>query len=146
MVWLAIGLRVGALFTSFTMMVNVRESLREGEPPSLTRTVMLFVLGPCASLGVQVNKPLLALIDAPDGEPGSKLNVKVWAGRSGSLAVAVKLMAAPSLSASSTQPLSTRAPFPSSTTMATVSAGPQAGGPPGPARAGDGTVAGACAS
>src|SRR2546426_3777063 len=36
---------------------------------------MTFVLGPCASVGVQVNTPLVGLIMAPAGAPGPKEKV-----------------------------------------------------------------------
>src|SRR4051812_22225986 len=55
----------GATFTSLTMAVNVFDSLSGGVPLSSTWTVIVFVLGPCASVGVQVSRPLLALIEAP---------------------------------------------------------------------------------
>src|SRR5207244_3923226 len=63
----------GALFTSFTTTVKVFKSLRLGTPLSVTRTVTGFVLGPCASLAVHVNTPVLGLMLAPAGAPGSKL-------------------------------------------------------------------------
>src|ERR1051325_2981986 len=53
-----------------------------------TRTVTVFV--PCEG-GVQVNTPLLAPMAAPAGAPGSSEKVSVCAGRSPSVAVAVKL-------------------------------------------------------
>src|SRR5438105_4157052 len=91
------GLNAGALFTSLTMIVMVSKALSTGEPLSLTRIVTLFVLGPCASVGVQLNRPLVGLIVAPDGAPGSRLKVSNCAGRSGSEAAAVKLSSDPSL-------------------------------------------------
>src|SRR4051812_31031974 len=97
MVWLEMGLRAGALFTSLTVTVKLRTSLSAGDPLSVTRTVMLLVTGPCASVGVQENKPLLELIVAPEGAPGSRVKVSVCAGSSGSVAVAVKLRVVPSL-------------------------------------------------
>src|SRR5262245_41126532 len=77
-------------------MVKLFVSLRLGEPLSLTRTITLFVLGPCASVGVQVNTPLVALILAPGGAL-TKLNESVLAGLSGSVAEAVSVSVAPSL-------------------------------------------------
>src|SRR6267378_2976262 len=97
MVWLAIGLRAGALFTSLTVTVKLRTSLSAGDPLSVTRTVMVFVPGPCGSVGVQKYKPLLELIEAPEGAPASRVKVSVCPGRSGSLAVAVNVSALPSL-------------------------------------------------
>src|SRR5205809_5391370 len=64
---LAMGASTGALFTSFTTTVKLRVSLSGGEPLSVTRAVTVFVAGPCASVGVHVNTPLLALMLAPDG-------------------------------------------------------------------------------
>src|SRR5262245_14810627 len=58
---------------------------------------MVFVLGPCASLGVQVNTPLAALMLTPAGAPGSTLNVSVLAGASASVAVTVTVNRLPSL-------------------------------------------------
>src|SRR5436190_327657 len=80
------GANCGALFASATMTVKLRVSLEGGEPSSVTRTVIRFVLGPWASVGVQVNTPLVALMLAPVGASGSKLKVRVLAGRSGSVA------------------------------------------------------------
>src|SRR5262245_14956490 len=62
---LAIGLKTGALFTSFTTTVKLFVSLNGGEPVSVTRTVIVLVLGPCASLGVHVNRPVLGWMLAP---------------------------------------------------------------------------------
>src|SRR5947207_11793 len=66
-------------------------SLAGGEPLSVTRITTEFVLGPCASVGVQVNTPLVELIDAPPGAPGSSEKVNICAGMSGSVALAVKV-------------------------------------------------------
>jgi hypothetical protein len=95
-VWLAMAAKTGALFASFTVTVKLLVSLRLGEPLSVTRTVIVFVLGPCDSLGVQLNTPLLALMLAPDGGL-TKLNASVLAGTSASLAVAVSVSVLPSL-------------------------------------------------
>src|SRR3954470_15771428 len=76
-VLLLIAASVGALFTSFTITVNVLVSLRAGVPLSVTRTTMLLVPGPCASEGVHVKTPLLDPIAAPVGAPGSRLKVRV---------------------------------------------------------------------
>src|SRR2546425_4757967 len=73
--------RVGALFTSVTKIVTVCVVVGLGEPSSLTRTRKLFVLGPCASLGVQLKTPVSGSIVAPLGAP-DKLKVKCCAGRS----------------------------------------------------------------
>src|SRR5438876_341413 len=62
-VWSATAASTGALFTSFTITVKLLLSLRAGVPLSVTLTVIRIVLGPCASVGVQVRTPL----------PGSRL-------------------------------------------------------------------------
>src|SRR5262245_31572491 len=87
---------VGAVFTSLTMTVNVRVSLSGGEPLSVTRTIRVFVLGPFASVVVQVNRPVLGLMLAPTGGE-SRLNVSALGGTSGSLAVMIVLSVLPSL-------------------------------------------------
>src|SRR5206468_3918974 len=85
----------GALFTSFTTTVKLRISLRLGVPLSVTCTLIVFVLGPCVSFGVQLNTPLLALIVAPAGAL-IKLNDIALAGTSGSLAVIASVNRLPS--------------------------------------------------
>src|SRR6185503_9218028 len=85
--WSAGTVSTGARFTSFTTTVKLRVSLSGGAPSSVTRTVIVLVPGPSATVGVQVNTPLLALMLAPAGAPGSKLKVNVFAGKSGSVAV-----------------------------------------------------------
>src|SRR5580765_6990251 len=91
MVALAMGWSTGAEFTSFTVMVKNRAALRVPNPLSVTRTVIGFVLGPCASVGVQVNTPETGSIAAPTGAPASRLKVRVCAGVSGSVAETVKV-------------------------------------------------------
>src|SRR5262245_33943714 len=59
-------------------------SLRAGEPLSVTRIMIRLVLGACAAVGVQVNRPVLGLMLAPAG-PVTKLNVSVSRGESGSV-------------------------------------------------------------
>src|SRR5204862_185824 len=63
-------------------------ALNAGTPLSVTTTVIVFVLGPCASLGVQPIAPLLPLIVMPAGGD-TRLNVSVLAGTSASVALAV---------------------------------------------------------
>src|SRR5262249_18351837 len=58
--------------------------------PSDTRTANGYVPGPCSSAGVQVNTPVEESIEAPVGAP-TRENVRVLAGRSGSVAVAVNV-------------------------------------------------------
>src|SRR5439155_25534537 len=56
----------GALFTSLTITVKLLVALNAGTPLSITRVVIVLVLGPCVSLGVQRITPLVSMI-APDG-------------------------------------------------------------------------------
>src|SRR5437867_375219 len=79
-----------------TLTVKLRVALRGGEPSSETRRASWRVLGPGASLGGQVNTPLLGWIRAPAGAPGSRLNVSALAGRSASLATLVTTRLLPS--------------------------------------------------
>ena len=53
---------------------------------------MIFVLGPWASVGDQLNRPLAGSMLAPTGAPGSRLKLKCCAGKSESDALTVKLM------------------------------------------------------
>src|SRR5439155_22132434 len=80
--------RTGAAFTSLTTTVKLRLLLSAGVPLSVTRTVIGFVLGPCASVGVQVNTPVFASRLTPVGAE-TRAKVKVLAGTSGSTAVLV---------------------------------------------------------
>src|SRR5205807_840795 len=86
-VWLAGTLSTGATFTSRTVTVKLFVALNAGTPLSVTTTVIVFVLGPCASPGVQLITPLLPLIVIPEGGP-TRLNVSVLAGTSASVALA----------------------------------------------------------
>src|SRR5258706_7571590 len=90
------GAKIAALFTSVTIRVNVDVSLSLGDLLSATRTVITLVLGPCASEGVHVNNPFVALIDASAGAPASRLKLSVCAGMSGSVAAAVNEISVPS--------------------------------------------------
>jgi hypothetical protein len=67
---LAIAASTGATFTSFTTTENVFVSLNGGVPLSVTRTVMEFVDGPCASVDVHEKTPLTGWIVALVGAPG----------------------------------------------------------------------------
>src|SRR5262245_12170325 len=80
-------LNVGATLTSFTVTVIGASALAI---PSETRTLNVTVPSSSSSVGVQVNAPVDGLMLAPDGAP-TRLNVSVWAGRSGSVLVAVKV-------------------------------------------------------
>src|SRR5882672_4916943 len=92
----AIGERIGAEFTSLTMMVKRWVALKLGLPLSKTRTRMLLLLGPWASLGVQVNTPLLELTDAPAGAETISY-VRMLVGTSTSVALLVKVIGVSSL-------------------------------------------------
>src|SRR2546425_7324863 len=63
-------------------------SLDSGTPLSVTLNVIRLVLGPWASVGVQVSTPLLGSRFTPVGAD-TRLKVNVFAGRSASLAVFV---------------------------------------------------------
>ena len=58
--------------------------------------MIVFVLGPCASVGVHVNTPLTGLILAPGGGL-IRLNVSVLFGTSASVALIVSVKELPSL-------------------------------------------------
>src|SRR5204863_181677 len=77
-VWLAGTLNTGATFTSRNGNVKRLDASHVETPFSVTTTVIVFVLGPCASLGVQLIAPLLPLIVMPAGGP-TRLNVSVLA-------------------------------------------------------------------
>ncbi len=79
--------RTGATLTSPIVTVIVSHTVNV---PSLTQTSNVYVPGPCASVGVQVNAPVAGSMLAPVGAP-TRLKVRVLAGRSASVAVAVKL-------------------------------------------------------
>src|SRR2546425_670604 len=79
----------------FTTMVNDFASLRTGDPLSVTRTVIRFVLGAWVVEGVQVNTPVVGLMLAPDGAPGSRLNASVLTGKSESVAEALTVSCVP---------------------------------------------------
>src|SRR5207253_2550764 len=87
-VWFPGTVNTGATFTSRTVTVKLFVALRFGVPLSVTTTVIVFVLGPCASFGVQLIAPLLPLIVIPVGGP-TRLNVSVLVGTSASVALAV---------------------------------------------------------
>src|SRR5580765_3637444 len=120
---------IGGGATTTTTTVKLRASLEGGEPSSVTSTAIRFVLGPCASVGVQVNTPLVALMLAPAGTPGSKLNVRVLAGRSGSVAVFVATNVLSSSIIWSAGTVSTGARFTSVTTTVKLRASLEGGEP-----------------
>src|SRR6266699_2656443 len=82
------GDSTGAWFDSVTTILKLLISLDGGAPLSVTRTVIRLVLGPWASVGVQVSTPVLGFRFTPAGA-ATKLKVNVFAGRSVSLAVFV---------------------------------------------------------
>jgi len=57
----------GATLTSFTVTVICSSSQSTGEPLSQTLTLKVYSPGPWASVGVQLKRPLVELIDAPVG-------------------------------------------------------------------------------
>ncbi len=77
----------------------VSRSLNAGLPLSVTTTSKVNVPGPCASVGVQVKTPVVALIVAPAGTcplvPLSRLKVSVCPALA-SVAVAVNVSGWPS--------------------------------------------------
>src|SRR5213593_4191390 len=105
----------GALLGSVTTTVKLLVSLDGGAPLSLTRTVIRLVLGPWASVGVQVSTPLLESRFTPAGAD-TRLNVNVLAGRSASLAVFVTVSVLSSAMVWSVGTVSTGALFASVTT------------------------------
>src|SRR3989441_161213 len=66
----------GALFASVTTTVKLLVSLDSGTPLSVTLNVIRLVLGPWASVGVQVSTPLLGSRFTPVGAD-TKLKVNV---------------------------------------------------------------------
>ena len=62
------------------------ESLIGGVPLSVTRTVTVLVLGPCASVGNQLSTPVVGSMLRPRGAPAARCQVNGWAGISASRA------------------------------------------------------------
>jgi len=62
-----ISANTGATLTSFTVTVICSSSQSTGEPLSQTLTLKVYSPGPWASVGVQLKRPLVELIDAPVG-------------------------------------------------------------------------------
>jgi hypothetical protein len=81
--------RDGALFTSVTNTVKLFVPLNGGFPLSVTRVVIVFVLGPCASVGVHEITPELEIV-APAGA-ANKVYVRISGGESLSVAVFVTI-------------------------------------------------------
>src|SRR5204862_446650 len=61
-VWSAGTVNTGARFTSLTITLNVLVTLRAGTLSLPAALPILFVLGPCASVGVQLIAPLAGLM------------------------------------------------------------------------------------
>src|SRR5215468_4635701 len=79
----------------WTRTAIVRALLKGGMPLSLTRTEMRFVPAGWLAGTLQVKRPFVGLITASGGAPGSRLNVKVCGGASGSVAAMAKLRELP---------------------------------------------------
>src|SRR5207247_870416 len=88
MVWSVGTISTGGLLASMTTTVKLLVSLDGGAPLSVTRTVIRLVLGPWASVGVQVSSPLLGFKFTPAGAD-TRMKVNAMHGRSASLAVFV---------------------------------------------------------
>src|SRR2546423_8063226 len=94
--WVASTLRISLICTEgFTKIVKLCVALKLGVPLSATRMVMTFVLGDCALLGVQVNTPLELSRLTPAGAPAPRVNVRLWAGRSGSFTTLLTVSSCP---------------------------------------------------
>src|SRR5436190_1853583 len=65
--------------------MNEFVALSGGEPLSITTTVIVLVLGPCASVGVQVIAPEAVLMLMPEGG-ASRLKLRAFVGTSESVA------------------------------------------------------------
>src|SRR5436190_16173180 len=79
----------GAVFTSVTV-IEIGASVFA--TPSVARTENAYVPGPWASVGVHENAPVFASMLAPVGAPTSE-KLRLWAGMSLSVAVAVNVYA-----------------------------------------------------
>src|SRR5947199_185104 len=110
------GDSTGAWFDSVTTILKLLVSLDGGAPLSVTFTVIRLVLGPWASVGVQVSTPLLGSRFTPLGAE-TKLKVNVLAGRSASLAELVTVSVLSSVTVRSVGTVSTGALFASATTI-----------------------------
>ena len=81
----------GGTLVCDTVTVKLCAALIGGTPLSVTRTVIVSVLGAYTCVGVHAITPEPGLIAAPVGAPGSRLKASVCsAGMSGSAALAVK--------------------------------------------------------
>src|SRR5260370_13950786 len=98
-----------------TAIVNVFASLRAGDPSSVTRIVTVLVAGENPIGGIQAKTPLVALMVAPAGAPGSRVYVNELAGISASVAMAVSISRLPSFTVLSLMGAKTGALFTSLT-------------------------------
>src|SRR5436190_1496675 len=55
-------MNTGTVFTSLTTTVKELVALKAGEPSSVTMVMNVFVLGPCASIGVQLITPVFDML------------------------------------------------------------------------------------
>src|ERR1051326_3066134 len=85
----------GPTFKSVAMILKLRESLRLGEPLSVTMTVTGLVTVPAGPEGTQANKPFVGLSVAPAGALLPRLNVNCCTGMSVSVAVILMVMSLP---------------------------------------------------
>ena len=69
-----------------TVMAKDRESVSAGEPLSVTAMEKLFVVSASASVVGHENNPEDGWMPAPEAAPGVRLKVRLFAGRSTSLA------------------------------------------------------------
>src|SRR5436190_1143187 len=114
-VWSAGTVSTGALFTSFTTTVKLLVALKIGRASCRDCILIRLVLGPCASVGVQLSTPVLASSSTPIGAE-TRPKLSVLAGRSASLAVLVTTSESSSLIVWSAGTVSTGALFTSFTT------------------------------
>src|SRR3989440_8211422 len=82
------SVNTGARFTSLTITWNVLVTLRAGTPLSVTLTLTTFVLGPCASVGVQLIAPVAGLM-VMTASALARATVTVLARRSASVSLAL---------------------------------------------------------
>ena len=91
--WLLIDASTGTELPSVTVIVKLVSAV--APPLSVTRIVTGCVPGPSASPGVHENAPVFATMLAPIGAV-TRLYVRVCAGRSASVALAVAVTGVPS--------------------------------------------------
>src|SRR5205823_617778 len=144
-VWSAGTVSTGALFTSRSEERRVGVAQRGGVPMSVSRTVIKLVLGPCASVGLQVSTPALAPRRTPVGAE-TRPKLSLLAGRSASLAVLVTTRALSSLIVWSAGTISTGALFTSRTTTMKLWVALMGGAPLSVTRTVIKLLLGACAS